>query len=152
MDNSQVAIRGTRKPYDYTIYGIDEITQGLETYTFRQYDTNKIARLKDIPTITTNGVAVAQKNGKIEIPLNEYVKLSDLQEGININFNTMEVTNLTVNGSPVALKGHTHQLWEIPGAEAAANTAIQKIDTAQNMNEVKAALKEFLENFKKPTP
>ena len=30
--------------------------------------------------------------------LNEYVKLSDLEEGINIKFNTMEVTNLTVNG------------------------------------------------------
>ena len=143
-----------------------------------------------IKSVTTNGTEFSVREGVVTIPLDEYVKLKDLQDGIT--FDNLSATNLTVNGKQESVEGHKHGvsditnlvpvtististngvaippdesrnveismpaplagLWEIPGAEAAANTAIQKIDTAQNMNEVKAALKEFLENFKKPTP
>lgn len=65
-----------------------------------------------IQGITTNGVAlVTNEYGNVEIPLNEYVKISELQEGIR--FNTMEVTNLTVNGKQVSLEGHTHTVEDV---------------------------------------
>ena len=53
---------------------------------------------------------------------------------------------------------HTHTpaevgitaLYDIPGAEVAATNAIQRINDAQNISEIKSALTDFLGNFKKP--
>ena len=59
-----------------------------------------------ITSITTNGVALPINAKAVEIPLQDYVKLADLQEGIT--FNTMNVTNLTINGKQPSLEGHTH--------------------------------------------
>ena len=80
-----------------------------------------------IVSITTNGVPLAIINKTVDIPLHEYVRIDELQE-------------------------HTHNLWEIPGAEAAATNAINAINAAQDLSEVKAAMIQFLNNFKKPTP
>lgn len=93
----------------------------------------------------------------MEIPLNEYVKISELQEGIK--FNNMSVTNLTINGRRPSLEGHTHTLsqiddlsglWSIPGAHDAATNAIAQIEVANDLPAVKTALIQFLNNFKKP--
>ena len=59
-----------------------------------------------ITSITTNGVALPINDKTVDIPLGDYVKMSDLQEGIS--FNTMNVTNLTINGKHPSLEGHTH--------------------------------------------
>ena len=111
-----------------------------------------------IESITTNGVALSINGKAVDIPLQDYVRLSDLQDGIS--FNTMTVTNLTINGKHPSLEGHAHTvseiddlqgLWSIPGAETAATNAIAQIQAAQNDTEVKAALIQFLNNFKKPS-
>ena len=90
--------------------------------------------------------------------LEDYVKLEDLQDGIT--FDDLNANSLKVDGKDVSLVGHQHVveditdlkgLWSIPGAEAAASNAIQMIEDAQNMNEVKNAMIGFLRNFKRPT-
>lgn len=101
-----------------------------------------------IQNITTNGTAFSVSGGTVTIPLDNYVRIDELQQGIN--FNTMSVTNLTINGRKPSLEGHTHNLWEIPGAEVAATNAIAQINAASDLPGVKAALIEFLNNFKKP--
>ena len=59
-----------------------------------------------IESITTNGVALPINDKTVDIPLQDYVKLSDLQEGIT--FGTMTVSNLTINGKKPSLEGHVH--------------------------------------------
>ena len=59
-----------------------------------------------IESITTNGVALPINNKTVDIPLQDYVKLSDLQDGIT--FGTMTVSNLTINGKKPSLEGHVH--------------------------------------------
>ena len=90
--------------------------------------------------------------------LDDYVKLEDLQDGIT--FDNLNANSLKVDGKDVSLVGHKHAvsdiddlngLWSIPGAETAATNAIQMIEDAQNMNEVKNAMIEFLRNFNRPT-
>lgn len=76
-----------------------------------------------ITSITTNGVALPISDKTVDIPLGDYVKLSDLQEGIS--FNTMNVTNLTVNGRHVSLEGHRHNATDIDGlAVGEVNTMV----------------------------
>ena len=101
-----------------------------------------------IETITANGVPLTKNGTTVEVPLQDYVRIDELQQGIK--FNNMSVTNLTINGRKPSLEGHTHNLWEIPGAEAAATNAISKINAASDLPGVKAAMIEFLNNFKKP--
>ena len=49
--------------------------------------------------------------------------MSDLQEGIS--FNTMNVTNLTINGRHVSLEGHRHNATDIDGlAVGEVNTMV----------------------------
>ena len=165
----------------YGLNGISALHVGGNEQWYKfDSTTNGIARLKDIPaipTITTNGVDVTVSSGNkinlsipdvqiksittngtefsvndgvVTIPLDQYVKLADLQEGIT--FDNLSATNLTVNGKQVSTVDHTHQLWEIPGAEAAASNAIDRIERAQNIQDVQNAMIEFLQNFKKPTP
>lgn len=170
-------------------YKEDGITYNGESYEFSS-DTNGLARLKDIPTISTNGVEItpdASKNvnivipapsegnviesittngvalpvnGKsVEIPLQDYVKLSDLQEGIT--FDTMTVSNLTINGKQPSLEGHTHTVSEIDGLDsyknptisAAALVAIDGINNAEDIATIKSTLTNFLNQFViQPTP
>lgn len=149
-------------------YKQNGITYNTDLYEFSS-ESNGIARLKDIPvipTIATNGVDVAVTDNKINIaipdvpiksvttngtefsvregvvtiPLDEYVRLKDLQEGIT--FDNLSATNLTINGKQVSVEGHKHVveditdlkgLWSIPGADVAASNAIDKIEHAQNM-------------------
>lgn len=112
------------------------------------YDGKTLEGASDLATIL-NGIPEQ---------LADYVKLEDLQDGIT--FDNLNANSLTVDGKDVSLVGHKHVvsdiedlngLWSIPGAEAAATNAIQMIEDAQNMNEVKNAMIEFLRNFKRPT-
>ena len=76
-----------------------------------------------ITSITTNGVALPINAKVVDIPLGDYVKMSDLQEGIS--FNTMNVTNLTINGRHVSLEGHRHNATDIDGlAVGEVNTMV----------------------------
>ena len=76
-----------------------------------------------ITSITTNGVALPINGKAVDIPLGDYVKMSDLQEGIS--FNTMNVTNLTINGRHVSLEGHRHNATDIDGlAVGEVNTMV----------------------------
>lgn len=76
-----------------------------------------------ITSITTNGVALPISDKTVDIPLGDYVKLADLQEGIS--FNTMNVTNLTINGRHVSLEGHRHNATDIDGlAVGEVNTMV----------------------------
>lgn len=76
-----------------------------------------------ITSITTNGVALPINDKTVDIPLGDYVKMSDLQEGIS--FNTMNVTNLTINGRHVSLEGHRHNATDIDGlAVGEVNTMV----------------------------
>jgi hypothetical protein len=76
-----------------------------------------------ITSITTNGVALPINAKVVDIPLQDYVKMSDLQEGIS--FNTMNVTNLTINGRHVSLEGHRHNATDIDGlAVGEVNTMV----------------------------
>lgn len=127
--------------------------------------TNEFVKMEDLQAgitfdnmeatnLTVNGERVAVKsdvssatNSLYSTITNEFVRMADLQEGIQ--FNTMEVTNLTVNGKQVSLEGHTHNLWEIPGAEAAATNATKKIEAASSIPEIKDAMIEFLSAFKR---
>ena len=169
-------------------YKEDGITYNGESYEFGS-DTNGLARFKDIPTISTNGVVVAPDanknvnitipspgegnviesittngvalpvNGKsVEIPLQDYVKLSDLQDGIT--FDNMTVSNLTINGKKPSLEGHTHTVSEIDGLDsyknptisAAALTAIDGIVNAEDIATIKSSLTNFLHQFVIPAP
>ena len=47
------------------------------------------------------------------------MKLADLQEGIT--FDTMKVTNITINGKKPALEGHTHVGSDIEGFDGKLN-------------------------------
>ena len=58
-----------------------------------------------IESITTNGVALPINGKTIALP--NYVLLEDLQDGIN--FDTMTVSNLTINGKKPSLEGHVHE-------------------------------------------
>ena len=80
-----------------------------------------------IESITTNGVALPINGKTVDIPLGDYVKLSDLQDGIT--FDTMSVSNLTVNGKQVSLEGHTHQASDIEGLVVGESNTISTIST-----------------------
>lgn len=75
-----------------------------------------------IESITTNGVALPINNRTVDIPLQDYVKLVDLQDGII--FDNMTVNNLTINGKQPSLEGHTHTVSEIDGLDSYKNPAI----------------------------
>lgn len=130
-----------------TEYKDDGITIGDESYKFDS-STNGVARLKDVDA-ATNTIYKAISN--------DFVRMADLQDGIT--FNTMTVTNLTIDGKQPSLEGHTHTidemtdltgLYSIPGAEQAATNCINAIQSAHTISEIKDALVDFLGNFKKP--
>ena len=191
-----------------------------------------------IESITTNGVALPVNGKSVEIPLQDYVRMDELQDGIV--FGTMTVSNLTINGKKPSVEGHTHDdkldatngvaygdlkvypmpsgtvgqthtiithesisigdavyreegityngetyefnsdtnglarlkdvvastnnitittsqvtdltgLYSIPGAEQAATNCINAIQSAETISEIKTALVDFLNTFKKPT-
>ena len=114
LDNEGLQFTSTTTAPDiiYSVNGIFALYPGgnKQWYEFNN-STNGIARLKDIPTITTNNVPVEVKDGKVDIPLNKYVLLEDLQEGIT--FDKLSATNITVNGKNVSVEGHKHSTSEI---------------------------------------
>ena len=97
-------------------------------------------------------------NGLYQTITNEFVKLADLQEGIT--FDTMTVSNLTINGKQPSLEGHTHTVSEIDGLDsyknptisAAALVAIDGINNAEDIATIKSSLTNFLHQFVIPDP
>ena len=95
---------------------IDDTNASMDT--FKMETTNAIARLDTKDSETTgnlenlsNQVAKVESDlsftsNRVEEIYGDYVKLSDLQAGIT--FDTMNVTNLTVNGEHVSLESHKH--------------------------------------------
>ena len=122
-------------------YKKDEILSGGESYKFDD-STNGVARLKDVHSAT---------NGLYQTMTNEFVKIADLQDGIT--FDTISVTNLTIDGKKPSLEGHTHTVSEItdlndyknPAISAAALAAINGINNAQDISEIQTALTNFLQ-------
>ena len=129
-------------------YKEDGITYNDESYEFGS-DTNGIARLKDVHSAT---------NGLYQTITNEFVKMADLQDGIT--FDTMTVSNLTINGKKPSLEGHTHTVSEIDGLDsyknptisAAALVAIDGIVNAEDIATIKSSLTNFLHQFVIPAP
>ena len=96
--------------------------------------------------------------------MTNYVKLVDLKDGIQ--FNTLEANSLKIDGKDVSVVGHkhaasditnltesvaakvhTHNPADIVGIGTTATTAIQAIDDAQDISELKTALKNFIQAF-----
>ena len=124
-------------------YKEDGISYNGETYEFSS-DTNGVARMKDVHSAT---------NGLYQTMTNEFVRLDDLKDGIT--FDTISVTNLTINGKHPSLEGHTHAVSEIDGLDsyknptisAAALTAIDGIANAPDIATIKSTLTNFLQQF-----
>ncbi len=124
-------------------YKEDEITYSGETYKFIS-DTNGIARMKDVHSAT---------NGLYQTMTNEFVKLVDLKDGIT--FDTISVTNLTIDGKKPSLEGHTHAVSEIDGLDSyknptissAALEAINGINNSEDISAIKSSLTNFLHQF-----
>lgn len=108
----------------------------------RNIETNyvKMADLQDGIIFNTLSVSNITIDGKTPVELidsrmGEYVKLADLQEGIQ--FNTMQVTNFVFNGKE-----------PFKEMKNASEKAIQGIDTAESIEELKQVMKDYLNSMK----
>ncbi len=116
-------------------YKENGIAYNGETYEFSS-DTNGIARLKDIPTIKTNGVAVAISNKEVDIAIPTVPDISGLatkQEVSELTITTAKVTDL--------------DSYKNPAISAAALVAIDGINNAQDIATIKSTLTNFLHQF-----
>jgi len=92
-------------------------------------------------------------NGLYQTMTNEFVKLVDLKDGIT--FDTISVTNLTIDGKKPSLEGHTHAVSEIDGLDSyknptissAALEAINGINNSEDISAIKSSLTNFLHQF-----
>lgn len=147
-------------------YKENEISYNGETYEFSS-DTNGIARLKDIPTISTNGVAIApdsSKNINIDIPapgegnVIETIKTNGVavaisNKEVDIAIPTVpdisglatkqEVSELTITTAKVT----DLDSYKNPTISAAALVAIDGINNAQDIATIKSTLTNFLQQF-----
>lgn len=99
-----------------------------------------------IESIKTNGVALAVTDKAVDIAIPAPGD-ANLIETVKTNGVALTITDKAVDISvPPAITA----LYDIPGAEIAATNAIQRINDAQDISEIKSALMDFLGNFKKP--
>ena len=152
-------------------YRENKISYNGETYEFSS-DTNGLARLKDIPTISTNGVEIApdaSKNVNIVIPapgegnVIETIKTNGVavaisNKEVDIAIPTVpdisglatkqEVSNLTITTSKVT----DLDSYKNPTISAAALSAIDGINNAPDIATIKSTLTNFLQQFVIPAP
>ena len=99
-----------------------------------------------IESITTNGIALAVNNKVVDIAIPAPGD-ANLIETVKTNGVALTITDKAVD---IAVPPAITALYDIPGAEIAATNAIQRINDAQDISEIKSALTDFLGNFKKP--
>ena len=144
-------------------YKNDRMTYNGETYEFSS-DTNGLARLKDIPTVSTNGVEIvpdANKNINIVIPsagegnVIEVVKTNGVALAVSNKevdiaipdisglATKQEVSNLTITTGKVT----DLDAYKNPTISAAALSAIDGINNAPDIATIKSTLTNFLQQF-----
>lgn len=144
-------------------YKEDGMTYNGETYEFSS-DTNGLARLKDIPTISTNGVSVApdaSKNVNIVIPapgegnVIETIKTNGVALAVSEKAVDIAIPDVSGFATKQELNDKTFTTSAItdldsyknPTISAAALTAIDGIANAQDIATIKSTLTNFLNQF-----